>query len=169
MIRTYRHFLAAAALATLIVMMAPVGTGTGTAAAGSCWSWKASEKKLARLTNQARMRRGKPKLRLDPELSKAAKVHTKLMATTGILQHTPSDTLAYRVTNWSILGENVGYGSSVHQVQRAFMNSPAHRENILKGRFRHVGIGIRTAGDTMWITVLFSGRENPGTRLSMPC
>ena len=167
MIRTYRHFVAVTALAAMMAMLGPLGSGT--AAAGSCWSWNAAEKKLARTTNEARTRRGKPKLRLDPELSKAAKVHTNLMARTGVLQHTASDTLAYRVTNWTILGENVGYGSGVREVQRAFMDSTAHRENILNRRFRHVGIGIRTEGDTMWITVLFSGRENPGTRLDMPC
>lgn len=143
--------------------------GLDDARAGSCWSWTAKEKKLGRLTNGARARRDKPKLKLDPELSKVAKVHAKFMAATGTLQHTPPEILADRVTNWTRLGENVGYGPTVRKIHRAFMRSTVHREKILARRFRHFGVGIRRAGDRLWVTVVFAGREDPGTTLPMPC
>ena len=48
--------------------------------------------------------------------------------------------------NW-VLGENIAWGSGGLATPRAivngWMNSPAHRANILYGRFRDIGIGIR--------------------------
>ena len=52
-------------------------------------------------------------------------------------------------------GENVGYGNSVGQVERAFMNSPKHRANILNGKYDHVGIGVIRSGGQVWVVQLF--------------
>ena len=45
-----------------------------------------------------------------------------------------------------MVGENLAWGagsmSSPAQTVRAWMRSPGHRENILTGRFVHIGIGI---------------------------
>lgn len=48
------------------------------------------------------------------------------------------------------------------------MESPAHRDNILFDRYRHVGVGVKRSGGLMWVTVVFEASKDPGTRLSMP-
>jgi uncharacterized protein YkwD len=42
---------------------------------------------------------------------------------------------------WRKLGENVGRGGSIEQVQAAYMNSPGHRANILDRAFNSMGAG----------------------------
>ena len=46
------------------------------------------------------------------------------------------------------------------------MASPTHRSNILrKSRYRFHGLGVLYSGRNMWVTHLFAGRQNPGTRV----
>jgi uncharacterized protein YkwD len=46
---------------------------------------------------------------------------------------------------WSV-GENLAWGTgglgTPQAIVRAWMNSPGHRDNILNGRFREIGVGI---------------------------
>jgi uncharacterized protein YkwD len=84
------------------------------------------------------------------------------------LYHTPSDKLRHRVTNWTVIGENVGVGGTVSSLHTAFMNSPAHKDNILYTAFRHVGIGVAKKNGRMWVTVIFEAIADPGTPLHMP-
>jgi uncharacterized protein YkwD len=90
------------------------------------------------------------------------------MVGAGKLYHTPTGTLTRRITNWSILGENVGVGGTVDSLQRAFMNSPEHRANILYSKFHYVGLGVVQKRGRMWVTVEFEARSDPGTRLRPP-
>ena len=133
-----------------------------------CWSYKTSEKGFARKINADRLGLGVLKLRLDPELSKAARKHTREMWTTDLLHHTPSDKLRRRVTNWTIIGENVGVGGTVSSLHEAFMNSQGHKDNILYRTYRSVGIGVAQKNGRMWVTVIFEAVANPGTSFSMP-
>lgn len=155
--------------AALFATVAAVPSATRIANAGSCWSWSAGEKKLARRTNSSRANHARGRLTLDPELSKVATVHAREMAKRNRLYHTPRETLGKRVTRWRRLGENVAKGDSIGAIHRAFMRSPSHRANVLETRYRHFGIGIRRAGGSLWVTVVFSARRDPGTTLSMPC
>lgn len=132
-----------------------------------CWTYKTSERDFAKEMNAARTVAGVGKLSLDPELSKAARKHTREMIDLNSLHHTSSEALRNRVTNWSILGENVGVGSTVTTLHAAFMDSPAHRDNILHRSFKHLGIGVGTK-DRMWVTVIFEATSDPGTTLRMP-
>jgi len=134
----------------------------------TCWRSKDAELGFLRATNADRERLGRSKLRLDPEISKVARKHTKEMTDENLLHHTTEDALRRRVTFWSSLGENVGVGGTVDSLQVAFMNSPAHRDNIVHGSFRHVGIGTKSAFGRLWVTVIFQERDNPGTTLRMP-
>lgn len=133
-----------------------------------CWDPKPAERAFTRRANLSRQRAGRGSLRLDPELSQAARKHTREMTRRNLLHHTPEDALRRRVTFWTLLGENVGVGNTVDSLHRAFMESPAHRENIMLPTFRHVGIGTRSAYGRLWVTVLFEAREDPGTTLRMP-
>jgi hypothetical protein len=67
------------------------------------------------------------------------------MAATRTLAHNPNATSD--VCCWSSMGENVGVGSSVSQVQSAFMNSSPHRANILSSTYTQVGIGTARGSD----------------------
>ena len=154
---------AAVMTAGLMVTAVPVG-----AADSRCWRSTDGEKGFARKINRARSNHGLGRLSLDPELSKAAKVHTRDMAERSQLYHTPSDALRARVTNWTVLGENVGVGGGVRSLHTAFMNSPLHRDNVLHSPYRHVGIGVVNRDGRMWVTVLFEGLTDPGTNLRMP-
>ncbi|MGH2807798.1 MAG: CAP domain-containing protein [Actinomycetota bacterium] len=133
-----------------------------------CWTYKPSERGFARKINAARVGAGKRKLSLDPELSRVARKHTKVMAAEDLLHHQSSTELRRRVLNWSTLGENVGVGFSVDTLHIAFMNSPAHRHNIMYSSFRHSGVGVIQANGRMWVTVLFEATSDPGTPLNMP-
>ena len=141
---------------------------TISAAGSRCWTWKAPEKSFKRKLNDARRSRSLVPLRFDPELSKVARVHTREMVRSANLHHTPSDAFRQRVTNWNVLGENVGVGSTPSSLHVAFMNSPAHRDNVLYRTYRYLGIGTARGNGRLWVTVVFEEDHNPGTRLSMP-
>jgi hypothetical protein len=76
------------------------------------------------------------------------------MADRGELFH--SSNLGSVTSGWERLGENVGVGpDNVSALHTAFMNSAAHRNNIL-GDFNYVGVGVTIdAAGFMWVTVIF--------------
>jgi uncharacterized protein YkwD len=133
-----------------------------------CWRHKRAERRFAHKINVARTSRGRVRMNLDKHLSRVARKHSRAMDSNNRLYHSDSGQIGRRVTHWRVLGENVGVGGSVKSLHQAFMNSPAHRDNILYSAYRHVGVGVRKDGNTIWVTVVFESRENPGTTLSMP-
>ncbi len=134
-------------------------------AQAACYRPTRTEKSFIRKMNAARADAGKSALTLDIEMSKVSKVHTKEMVNAGSLFHTSSSTLGRRVTNWVLLGENVGVGATVKSLHAAFMGSTAHRANILLSSFRYVGVGAKKSGDRLWVTVTFEAKSNPGSPL----
>ena len=115
------------------------------------------QKTVRRLINRERADRGKRALRFKSSLNKIATRHSKRMAASGSLYHNSRLSYECRYMNWSILGENVGVGSSVQSIHRAFMGSTPHRKNILRGKYRKVGVGIARGGGRVWLTVVFLG------------
>lgn len=138
------------------------------AADSRCWEPRRAEQGFTRLMNDARGAAGASRLTLDPELSRAARVHSREMVAAASLHHTPDHLLRARVTNWVILGENVGVGSSVSSLHAAFMDSAPHRANVLHQSYRYVGVGILRNDGRLWVTIIFEGVSNPGTPLRMP-
>ncbi len=133
-----------------------------------CFSFKRSERRFARLMNGARSARSHNRMKIDRHLTRVARVHTNEMVKRHSLYHTSSEALGRRVTRWRVLGENVGFGGSVRSLHHAFMESPAHRDNILFDSYRHVGVGVKQSKGLMWVTVVFEASKDPGTRLAMP-
>jgi len=88
---------------------------------------------------------------LDASAGKSAQAHAAGMATRHSLYHTT----LHLGPGQCGMGENVGFGSSVAQVERAFMNSAKHRANILNGTFDHVGLGVTRSGGQVWVVQLF--------------
>lgn len=154
--------------AALFAGFSPAVTATAQTSQGGCWEVKGAERGFAKRINNVRGVAKRGTLRLDPELSRAARLHTREMVKQDKLYHTPSDKLGRRVTNWTVLGENVGVGGDVESLHAAFMASPAHADNVLYDSFRHMGVGTYKADGKLWVTVIFEAQTNPGTSLRMP-
>lgn len=56
---------------------------------------------------------------------------------------------------WCALGENVGYGSTVAAVEKAYMNSPGHKANILNTTWNGVGVGYAKNGSRVFTVQFF--------------
>ena len=124
------------------------------------------EAEFVALTNDARASRGIGRLAVHSELTAVARRWSAKMAADNRLSHNPN--LAREVTaDWEKLGENVGTGDNAPQIHSAFMNSPAHRANILDGDFTHVGIGVERSGDgRIWVTEVFMRPRGGGSTAS---
>ena len=103
--------------------------------------------------NTFRAQNGLGPLAEDPSTSVVAQTWTQTMAATNTLAHNPR--LSEQVTTpWTRLGENVGYGADEASVFQAFVNSSAHRANLL-GSYNAVGIGQVWSGGRLWTTHVF--------------
>lgn len=158
--------LAAALITTLLAPAAVSSAGSGD---NQCWKVKRKERAFARKINNARSNRGISKMKLDPELSKVARKHSTTMKKAGSIFHQTSTQLSTRVVGWSMLGENVGVGSTPKTLHKAFMASAPHKANILRKEFKNMGVGTRLGTDgRLYVTVVFQATVNPSTILSMP-
>lgn len=108
--------------------------------------------------NSQRAGAGRPPVADSSGLAGMAARHSSQMAAQGSLFHTSG--LLSAVT--SILpsamsaGENVGVGSSLAEVNNAFMASATHRANIL-GDYNYAGVGVYTGSDgRVWVTQVFA-------------
>jgi uncharacterized protein YkwD len=112
------------------------------------------------LLNAERTRRGLAPLRSSGQLRKAATNYSRTMVRKRFFDHVSPGgaTMLSRIRNgtsylsrdvrdWA-LGENLGWGSgpksTPQSMVRMWMGSAGHRNNILRARFRHVGIGVAT-------------------------
>ncbi|HEX9775889.1 MAG TPA: CAP domain-containing protein [Actinomycetota bacterium] len=117
---------------------------------------KTPEKKMARLINRARVEHGLPKVRIVGGLSDVARKHSRKMRSEAEIFHSELGAVLSSF-NWSVAGENVGVGSGVWKLHKAFMNSPGHRANILEDGYRKVGIGFVRDGDgRAYVTVMLT-------------
>ena len=121
--------------------------------APTAWATGPSTSSILSSVNASRANAGRPALSLRSDLSTVAYRWSQKMAARNSLQHNPS--LSSQVTGWRWVGENVGYGPDWRTVQVAFMNSPAHRANILDRDYSQIGIGVVVSGKRIWITQVF--------------
>jgi len=112
---------------------------------------------MLQLTNEARENKHRDDLKLDKQLSRYAVKHSREMADQDTLFHT--DDLAKKLggRDWSMGGENVGVGSSLTDLQAAFMASKVHRQNILQEGYDHAAVGVYESDGAFWVTVIFYG------------
>jgi len=124
--------------------------------------------------NQERVSRGLSKLVVDNDLTNAANLKSKDMLNRNYFEHfafglTPWDFIKNAGYNYLYAGENLAMDFNTSEgMVSAWMNSPAHRDNILNPDFRDTGIGI-VKGEytedggvhsTIMVTNMF-GRKNP--------
>jgi uncharacterized protein YkwD len=145
--RVRRAVLAACAVLTLLASLAllPAPHAGALDADGQDW--------LAKI-NGLRTSLGLGPLQLDGELTGLAQSWAEHMAATGTLSHTPN--LASGVSSdWTKLGENVGFGPNNDLIWNGFLNSPKHYANLTDPAFTHVGIGVAWVGGTEWVVHRF--------------
>lgn len=113
--------------------------------------------------NSDRAANGLPALQWSPKLANTAGSWAANEAAVNNMYHQNLTALLYSDTysGWYTLGENliVGPGGmSVAQMESAWMNSSAHRANILNRSFNAVGVGYVRGGDgRIWVVVDFGG------------
>ena len=111
-----------------------------------------AEQELLRLLNQERASRGLPALALDPRILPVARQHSEEMFRLRYFGHqspvlgSPFDRLQAAKIPYTRAGENLAYAQSVAIAHRGLMESPGHRENILRPEFTRVAIGVISAG-----------------------
>lgn len=101
--------------------------------------------------NALRASKGLGSLTPNAALTSFAAGWTSHMAETGQLAHNPA--LSSAPGNWTVVGENVGVGSTVDDLFQAFVNSPHHYENLVDPRFNTIGVSVvMDANGRMWTT-----------------
>ncbi len=126
---------------------------------------------LARI-NALRQQNGLLPLDLSSVLTAAAQRHSDDMARTGNIDHTGSDgsTIDSRIRDagyghwrtFGLWGENI-YGGQMADVDAAWnfwINSQVHRANILKPRYREIGIGVGRSDKGTYYTLNFGAQPN---------
>jgi hypothetical protein len=144
--------LAIALSATIAVLLSGLGATASTTS---------DESYFVSHINAERANRGLNSLSVAQDLVAVARQWSAQMASDGAISHDPN--LPNEVSNWTVLGDNVGRGATAADLHRAFMDSPSHRDNILDSRFTHVGIGVVDAGDKIYVTEVFVRRVSGTT------
>ncbi|MDI6829703.1 MAG: DUF5719 family protein [Actinomycetota bacterium] len=122
----------------------------------------AAEARMLELVNQARNTAGLPSLYAERQLTDFARAYSAEMIQYGFFGHVSpaSGNLQQRIaargiTGWTLAGENIAKAPSVEVAFEALMNSPGHRENILRAEFNCIGVGVVAEGNTLYITQEF--------------
>jgi uncharacterized protein YkwD len=111
----------------------------------------APEQQLLDLTNQERKQHDLPPLQPAPILFKVARGHSANMAKQEKMAHvldgkTPYQRIKGAGYAYRYSGENVAYGEvELEEIMKAWMASPAHRDNILNRKFTEIGLGLATS------------------------
>jgi uncharacterized protein YkwD len=119
---------------------------------------KSRREQMLSLLNKARTNRNIGRLHMQRKVARRAAGHSRDMAKRHRLYHTNPLSRQVRGLRWRIVGENVGVGSSVEGLHRAFMRSKAHKHNVLNRSFHRVGIGFKTdSRGYQFVTLVFYG------------
>lgn len=115
--------------------------------------------------NQVRQQDGLKTLKKNDRLAQVARRYSQQMAEKNFFSHTGADgsNVAERVEaeqiSFQIVGENLYMGTNIRKpadnAVEGWMNSPGHRENILRPIYAETGIGVWKKGNTYYITQLF--------------
>ena len=153
-----------AALSVTATLARPAAAGAASCASASARPGEATRSQLARavvcVSNLTRRAHGLRALRVNPQLSTAARRHSLDMVRRGYFAHTgPSgDSFVQRIRDAGYLtsartwfvGENLawgrGPGASPSRIVRAWMHSPEHRKILLRPSYGEVGVGVAHGG-----------------------
>jgi uncharacterized protein YkwD len=118
---------------------------------GSSMELSAAERQMLELHNKKRAQKGLRRFCVHPILQKIARKHSADMVDRDYFSHntkgtgtTPERRAKKAGYKYRYFGENIGFGSPPDSVFRMWMNSSPHRSNILRGKYREIGIGAKT-------------------------
>jgi uncharacterized protein YkwD len=120
--------------------------------------------------NEVRAENGVQQIRHDSAIAGVAQNHSEDMRDRDFFSHKnpdgdePQDRLRQAGVTCRASGENLAYRedySSTDETAEAIveqlMNSPGHRENILREGWSSQGIGVEIYGSNVWVTQVFCG------------
>lgn len=118
------------------------------------------------LVNKERGRNNLPPLVEDPHLSQIAIIKSQDFIERNYFDHfspyfgNPWDLAALFDYDFLIFGENIAkHFNSPSDVVSAWMESPTHRENILRPQYSTIGVGINQSSDgTIYWVQMFAGK-----------
>lgn len=131
---------------------APAGSNPSTAKSAAAAKAEI-EHRVFDLVNERRAEAGLQPLTWNENVAGVARVHSANMANYKFFSHTGVDGKrvdtradSLGVKKWHALGENIAYNrgfkSPLESAVQSWMNSPGHRENILKSDWQESGIGV---------------------------
>jgi uncharacterized protein YkwD len=101
------------------------------------------------LVNEVRVGMGLNPVTLKAKLSRVSQNHAAEMFTNNFLEHTdisgrePTDRIRASSIFFSSSAENIARGQETpEEVMNAWMNSPAHKANIINSAFKNMGVGF---------------------------
>lgn len=107
------------------------------------------------MTNRAREDHGVGTLLPSPHAAAKAQAWAETLASEGHLRH--SDLHVGMPEGFRKLGENVGRGPEVGAIHQAFLDSTAHRANLLDPDYRWIGTGAaRSADGVLYVAVVLA-------------
>lgn len=131
----------------------------------------AAESEEACLTasiNAARQEQGSRKLWTDARLVVIARRHSARMAEDQRYYHN-ANLRNELPEGWRTEGENVGWATDCGYMHNFFMNSPAHRKNILGASFNQIGVGVvKDSTGKLWVTEVFTESSGSSGLSSKP-
>ena len=152
--------------------------GAETARTASVTRAPSLEELLLRQVNAVRAAHGLSALSASPALSRSAAAHSRSMATYGFFAHESRNGTSFserirrfyapRAGIWTV-GENLamfgGTTPTPAAIVGAWMGSPGHRANLLRGIFREAGIAVMFnpaaggvfGGEPTWVVTLDFG------------
>lgn len=110
------------------------------------------EHALVHWINVQRQQRGLRPLAPAGQLTRVAHRHTHDMVARGNVWH--DGAVGKEVTGWVRLGEDVGKAGSLASMEKALLDTPANRVNILGPEFRDIGVGAGKRNGSLYVTVL---------------
>jgi len=168
----------------LVVMVSGVGSTasatTEQAEASTVTRAASLEELILRQVNEVRAARSLAPFTASPGLSRSAAAHSRAMLTRGFFAHESANGASFssrirafygpRSSTWTV-GENLamfgGITPTATAVVDAWMGSPGHRANLLRGSFREAGLAVMYnpaaggvfGGEATWVVTLDLGRR----------
>ena len=120
-----------------------------------------AEAQLLEMVNGERRQRGLSILQAHAPIREVARKHSSDMYRRGYFSHVnpdredPFDRIRAGSVDYEFAGENLALAPTLEMVHNGLMNSPRHRDNILKPEFTDLGVGIYRGPHGLMVTQNF--------------